>query len=330
MPDHGQRDAVVLDEAELVLEDLLVVAVEADDEPGVDVESRVLDSRQLGGQRIAPHVLVLLRFLQRCLPRRLDPDEHAAEIGPVHQVQQFGIVGQIDAGLGRQAERIVVLLHPGNELFQQRLGLLLVADEVVVHDERRVKTGPTHVVQFGHQLLGLLHARTPAVDHDDVAELALERAAARVLQRPRRVPIDLQQVVARARHLRHVGRLRLLVALLRRLVAGEVVEERGPGRLGLADEHDVAQSVEELLLHGNERAADDREDLHLPQPDQDLADPRLLHVHPRDADDVVRRGATPSRSPPRSRPARTRRGRRRAPPRSGSEPEIMVLRLSPG
>ena len=193
--------------------------------PRVDVEARVLDPRQLGGQRIAPEILELLRLLQRRVPRRLDADEHAAEVGPVHQLQQFGIVGQVDAGLGGQPQRIAVLLHPGDDLLQQRLGLLLVADEVVVDDERRVEAGPAHVVQFGHQLLGLLDPRPAPVDHDDVAELALERAAARVLQRPGGVPIDLQQVVARARHLRHVGRLRLFVPRLDGVAAGEVVEE---------------------------------------------------------------------------------------------------------
>ena len=41
------------------------------------------------------------------------------------------------------------------------------------------------------------------------------------------------------------------------------------------------------FLDRNEGAADDREDLHLAQPDEDLADPLFLHVHPGDADDVV-------------------------------------------
>ena len=53
----------------------------------------------------------------------------------VHQVQQLLVVGEIDAGLRRQPQGVVVLLHPGNNLLKQQLGLLLVADEIVVHDE---------------------------------------------------------------------------------------------------------------------------------------------------------------------------------------------------
>ena len=92
---------------------------------------------------------------------------------------------------------------------EQGLGLLLVADEVVVDDEGRVEPGPAHVVELGHQLIGILDPRAAAVDHDDVAELALKRTAARVLQRAGGVAIDLEQIEARPRHLDHVGRLRL-------------------------------------------------------------------------------------------------------------------------
>ena len=41
--DHRQGDAVVLDEAELVFEDALIVAVESDDKAGVDIEARRLN-----------------------------------------------------------------------------------------------------------------------------------------------------------------------------------------------------------------------------------------------------------------------------------------------
>ena len=104
---------------------------------------------------------------------------------------------------------------------------------------------------------------------------------------PDGVPIDLEQVVSRARHLGHVGRLRLFVALLGRLPAGEGVQELRPGRFRFADEHHVAQAGEELLLHRNQRAADRREDAQFAQPQENLAKPPLLHVHSRDADEVI-------------------------------------------
>ncbi len=118
-----------------------------------------------------------------------------------------GSFGQIDARLGRQTQRVVMLFHPGDDLFQERLGLLLVSDEVVVDDESGVEPGSAHVVQFGHQLVRVLHSRLAPEDHDDVAELALKWTASRVLQCPRRVAIDLEQVISRAWDLGHVGRL---------------------------------------------------------------------------------------------------------------------------
>ena len=181
----------------------------------------------------------------------------------------------------------MVLLHPGDEFLQQRLGLPLVPDEVVVDDERRVETGAPHVVQLGHQLLRFLDPGPAAIDHDDVAELALEGAAARVLQRPGSVPIDLEQIVSRARHLGHVGRLRLFVTPLGRLRAGEGLQELRPDRFRFPDEHHVTQVGEELLLHRNQRAADRREDVQFAQPQENLAKPRLLHIHSRDAHKVI-------------------------------------------
>ena len=285
--DHRQRDAVFLDEAELVLEDLSVVAVEADDEPGVHVESRVLDPRQLGVQRVAARVLKLLGFLERFQTRRLDADEHAAEVRPVHQLHDFRLVGQVDAGLGRQPQRVAVPLHPGDDLFQQGLGLLAIADEVVVDDERRVEPGPPHVVEFGQELLRRLGPRLAPVNHDDVAELALKRAAARILERPGGVAIGLEQVVSRAGGLGHVGRLRLLVAFPGGPAAGEVLKKLRPGRLGLADEHHIAETLEKLLLNRNQRPTNNREYTDLAEPEKNLENPLLLHVHPGQADQVV-------------------------------------------
>ena len=91
-----------------------------------------------------------------------------------------------------------MLLHPGNELLQQGFGFLLVPDEVVIDDKRRVEANAAHVVEFGHELVGLFDAGLTPEDNDDVAELALERTAARVLQSPGRIAIDLEEIEPRA------------------------------------------------------------------------------------------------------------------------------------
>ena len=105
----------------------------------------------------------------------------------MHQIEQLRIVGQIDAGLGRQVERIVVLFHPRDELFEQHFGFLLVADEVVIDDERGVETARRHLVGLGHQLRRLLDARLAPVDDDDVAKLTLEWADREYCNAPRRI-----------------------------------------------------------------------------------------------------------------------------------------------
>ena len=283
---HRQRDPVVLNEAVLILEDLFVVTVEADDEAGVDVDAGCLDPGELGLERISPHVLKLLRLLERRHPRRLDADEDAAEVRPVEEIEELLVVGQIDARLGRQSERIVILLHPRHDQLEERLGLLLVANEVVIDDEGGVEAGPAEIVELGDQLLRLLHPRLAAVDHDDVAELALEWAPARILHGGRRVAIDFQEVEPRPGDRRHVGRLLLLVAGHRLDAVGDVVEEARPSRLRLADEPHVAQVGKERLVDRDQRPADDRHRGERGEPLEDLPHPILLDDHPRHANDV--------------------------------------------
>ena len=64
---------------------------------------------------------------------------------------------------------------------------------------------------------------------------------------PNSVVTHLQQVEPRRRHLGHVGLLGLLVAVLVPALL-PLVEEPGPGLLGLADEDDVGQLAEVVLL----------------------------------------------------------------------------------
>ena len=58
-----------------------------------------------------------------------------------------------------------------------------VADQVVVDEEDTAHAEAAQLVQLAADLLQALHPRLAAEHHDDVAELAAERAAARELQR---------------------------------------------------------------------------------------------------------------------------------------------------
>ena len=149
-----------------------------------------------------------------------------------------------------------------------------------------MEAGPAEIVELGNQLLGALHARLAAIDDDDVAELALEWAPARILHGGRRVAVDFQEVEARPGDRRHVGRLLLLVAGRGLDAVGDIVEEARPGRLRLADESHVAQPGKERLVDRDQRPADDRHRRKRGEPLEDLPHPILLDDHPRHADDV--------------------------------------------
>src|SRR3984893_17073820 len=89
---------------------------------------------------------------------------------------------------------------------QEGLDRFLVADEIVV--DKIDMTAVAELIkgiELGQHLLGGLGARHPAVELDDVAELAGERAAARKLHADMQVLVELEQIEARLRRLGDVG-----------------------------------------------------------------------------------------------------------------------------
>ena len=107
---------------------------------------------------------------------------------------------------------------------------------------------------------GRLDARPPAEDRDDVAELALERAAARELHRRRHVAVHLEQVVARPAGNRATSvRCACCVPLRHVGAARDRAQELRPRVVGLADETHVA-GADELALGDRDVRAADRDD----------------------------------------------------------------------
>src|SRR5215831_14919494 len=88
-----------------------------------------------------------------------------------------------------------VRLGPGFHGAEDLLGLDLVADEIVVH-EVHVASMPEAVkhVEFGDNLLRGLCPWLSTVELDDIAELAVKRAAAGELNSEHEVVVELQQV----------------------------------------------------------------------------------------------------------------------------------------
>src|SRR5215211_7748317 len=102
----------------------------------------------------------------------------------------------ISSGNKRNVKRFMPELIEWSERHgHEALDVALVADEVVVHDEDEpAPARRAQRVQLGQHLLVRLRARHAAVYFDDVAELALERAAARILDAHRAVALKLREL----------------------------------------------------------------------------------------------------------------------------------------
>ena len=125
---------------------------------------------------------------------------------------------------------------------QQQLGVALVADEVVVDQEDR--TAPTQVVevlQLGNELLGSLGAWFAAVEHDDVAELAIEWAAPGELHAHRVVGIELKQIEAGNRRCRHIGLFAFRGEASAALAALDGFDEHRQGDFTLIEHLEISQ-----------------------------------------------------------------------------------------
>src|SRR5262249_11254282 len=176
-------------------------------------------------------------------------------------------------------------LLPFGELGEDALDCRLVADEVIVDDEGDVDALGPEGFELPDDLAGGLDARLAPKCDDDVAELALKRAAARELHAAEGILAHLEQVEARRGEARHVGTVGLLVAELVSALL-PLAEEAGPGFVGLADEQDVGKLAEVVFLDGCPGTADDDERAAALQLGDDLPHPPALDHHAGEADDV--------------------------------------------
>ena len=130
------------------------------------------------------------------------PTNTPMKLASRHQFQEFGIVGEVERGFGRELERVVMRFEPLGELRKERLDGLLVADEVVVHevDVTAIAQAVELIELCEHLCVGLGAWHAP-VKFDDVAELAGERAAARELHADVEIVVEFQEIEARDRRL---------------------------------------------------------------------------------------------------------------------------------
>src|SRR5579872_2247949 len=133
--DDCLADAGLLDEVKLFVENPIVVVIESDDESRPDDQAGVAYAPQLVLYRIAAEVLHLSCFAKRGRSWRFYPDEDLTEVRLDHEFHQFRLIGQINAGFGREQQRIMIFPLPRNEFDKKLPRLVLVADEIVVNKE---------------------------------------------------------------------------------------------------------------------------------------------------------------------------------------------------
>src|SRR6516165_1513732 len=145
---------------------------------------------------------------------------------------------------GLSMPTIIALFNPILQHGQKSLDSFFVADQIVV-DEIDVAaiTKVVERIELREHLRMRLGSRRPAIQFDDVAELAGERAAARELHADVKVLIELEQVEARYRRLGHVDlefrRLESALALAFLPRGDEFVDNA----LGLADDAEIRRSI---------------------------------------------------------------------------------------
>src|SRR5262245_35602941 len=83
---HRKRNSALPNKLDLPLEDVIGIAVEADDEAGHHFHAVALYLPD-GVKKVAAHVLPLLGFLEARLDRRLDAEKDAAEMSAPHPVE---------------------------------------------------------------------------------------------------------------------------------------------------------------------------------------------------------------------------------------------------
>jgi hypothetical protein len=67
--------------------------------------------------------------------RRLDADEHPAEVGVAKQLQQILVLSHVERGFGAEAESVIVLVLVFLEEGEQLLSNRQVSNQIVIHEE---------------------------------------------------------------------------------------------------------------------------------------------------------------------------------------------------
>ena len=257
--DGGHGNAGLLDEIDLGIEHALVVAIQAQDEPALDLHAALLDLSDgvvevvlLGLVR----VLLLLGFEQSLGVGGFDTDEHGVEAGLDHGIHHRVHQREVRTRFRDQGERISPGLLPPGYRRQQLQGVPLVADEVVVNQKNRPSPAQAvQRIQLLHDLFRRLGTRHAAVELDDVAKLAVERTSPGELHAHRGVVLDVDEIEPRNRRPGHVRLPRFPIHSLGR-PAFQIPKEFREGLLDLV-QHEMVHAPDFLVKRGRMRSSGD-------------------------------------------------------------------------
>src|SRR5262249_3314718 len=130
--------------------------------------------------------------------------------------------------------------QPGQEGFNR----LLIADQIVVDEiDLAAIAELAQAVELGQYLVSCFRARVAAIEFDDVAELAGERATARELNTDIQVLLELEQIEARDRALCDIGLEFLGFEHASVIAAFPRGDEVGNDRLGLTEHPEVGLAI---------------------------------------------------------------------------------------
>jgi hypothetical protein len=124
-----------------------------------------------------------------------------------------------------------------------------VTDEIVVHEVHVAPVPqPVECVEFPDDLLRSLLSRLPAIELDDVAELAIERAATRELDTDHEVVLEIQKIEARHRALLQIRFFGGFINSARGS-SGKIIEEERHGTFRLSQD-EVIGGIVDIGLRG--------------------------------------------------------------------------------
>src|SRR5581483_12463741 len=137
----------------------------------------------------------------------LDSAEDRAEEGLAHSGKNFRTLGDVERCLAREPQDEAGPSLPFCEMRQDLERGLAIADEIVVDKvDRSPDAAFKHPVEFGYDLLRRLQARIAAIESRDIAEFALIRTAARILDAAEEIARQLREFVSGDRKARHVDK----------------------------------------------------------------------------------------------------------------------------